>query len=164
MTLAPITSAHLLAALDWAEGRSTPPQLADRAYDQELWDCGTACCIHGAAHLLARGAYATHGPADEDYADLPPTIRDGVVSVLMSRGGTPALVRRVLSGELLIGANTHIAFGVEIGEDVCIGSATVIRQMVKIGRGSRVGSCVFVRTGVTLAPGTVVKDRAEVLS
>jgi len=59
-TITPITSEHLRAAIVWAERAEAEPQppadgVEARHYGQRVWDCGTACCLHGAAHLIARG-------------------------------------------------------------------------------------------------------------
>lgn len=162
MTVDPITSAHLLAALAWAEGACTPAQLAGRSYNQEEWDCGTACCIHGAAHLLARGEPATHRPDLEDYADLPPPIRDGVVSVLKSPGGTPALVRRVLSGAIQIGADVVIGPEVQIDDGASIDDRVHLRSGSVVGASSVVGAGSFICTGTVIGAGAVVESDAIV--
>jgi len=108
---APLTREHLLLACEWAERGLPTIGGAPRVYDQSYWDCGTACCLHGAAHLAARGTPATYGPQVGDYTDLAPDVRAGVLSVLCSPGGTPALVRRVIAGELVVGADAVVDAG-----------------------------------------------------
>jgi hypothetical protein len=118
--MAGITREHLVAACAWAAHEREEAALAGREYLQARWDCGTACCIHGAAAILAGREDAKRGPQEDDYTDLPEAIRDGVLSVLYSHGGTPALVRRVLSGELVIGADAQIGVGARIADGAAI--------------------------------------------
>lgn len=120
-TKRPLTKADLLAACDLAERAIEQPVEVNgctRLYDQREWDCGTACCIHGFASLHAGNGHATEGPQCDDYGDLPGEVRNGVLSVLWSTGGTPALVRRVLSGELEIGKGVKIPPGTVVTQDM----------------------------------------------
>lgn len=138
-----ITKEHLLAACDDAERATEAPidtPAGPRRYCQSLWDCGSACCIHGFARLRAYGKPARGGPNPEDYSDLPDDILDGVLSVLWSQGGTPDLVRRVLSRDIRIGSGARIGRGATIGS------------------GAAIGDVVMIGPGVRVAPGEVVSE------
>jgi len=61
-----ITLDHIRAACEWAITARETPQPIDglvRKYDQGHWDCGTACCVWGAAHIQAANGKATSGPS-----------------------------------------------------------------------------------------------------
>lgn len=68
---APLTADDLRAVLPWAEAGGGEIAGEQREYGQSDWDCGTACCLHGAAHLLARGRPTDDEPDASDYADFP---------------------------------------------------------------------------------------------
>lgn len=60
-----ITFEHIRAAAEWALTAKDKPMPIDghvRLYVQSEWDCKTACCIWGAAHILARGCPTLYGP------------------------------------------------------------------------------------------------------
>ncbi len=62
-----VTVDHIKAACEWAK-TAKEPQAIDgqtRRYNQSNWDCGTSCCIWGAAHILAGNGPATSGPPAE---------------------------------------------------------------------------------------------------
>lgn len=98
----PLTSAHLQVAAEWAirarkVGKAIPIDGAKRKYRQSKWDCGTACCLHGAAHLIARGTPTTYPPDDhKDYADLDLPTYHKVMDILWDPTGTPEDLLAVL--------------------------------------------------------------------
>ena len=51
-----VTLDHIRRAAEWAIKTGNKPRRIGnkkRAYNQSTWDCGTACCIWGAACILA---------------------------------------------------------------------------------------------------------------
>lgn len=158
----PITKEHLLAACNWADGLSTPNALAARKYVQANWSCGTACCIHGAAHIIARGEDTTTGPTTGDYEDLAPGVRDGVLSVLASAGGTPDLVRRVLAGDISVGAGATVGAGAMIGNLASIGVRAHVGYGAMIGAGATVGDGARVGVGASVGARAYVGDGAMI--
>ena len=58
---------HVIRAIRWAMGQEEIG--IDRTYDQSTWDCGTSCCIWGAAHLIATGQPPFGRPASDDLGD-----------------------------------------------------------------------------------------------
>lgn len=51
-----VTIDHIRQAVEWARKAQNKPQPIDglvRRYSQKSWDCGTSCCIWGAAHIIA---------------------------------------------------------------------------------------------------------------
>lgn len=162
MTTIPLTSVHLRQAIRLAEqsAASIAVPVTDgyrRRYDQSVWDCGTICCLHGFANLIGRGEPADHGPMQADYRDLDPVIRDGVLSVLNSSGGTPDLLRRVLDGDIVLGDSVAI-YGpnVQIGTGVSLGEGTEIYDAAKIGDGVTVGNETQIGIAVEIGPGTEI--------
>ena len=60
-----VTLEHIRQAAEWAKTARDAPQPIDgftRQYSQDVWDCGTACCIWGAANILAGNGPADVGP------------------------------------------------------------------------------------------------------
>ena len=61
-----ITLADVVFAARWAREHKETPGLVvagqERRYEQGDWDCGTSCCVWGAAHLRRLGKPAWHGP------------------------------------------------------------------------------------------------------
>lgn len=96
-------------AAQWAADRAHPEALADHQYEQTHWSCGTSCCVHGAAHILARGSDTDEGPTDHDYTDLPEPYRTLVIGILRSTRGRPAqvidLIDRARRGASLAGVD-----------------------------------------------------------
>ena len=112
---ASITKEHLLKALDWAQeqvdnGYGLKPLNGFSAkYDQNEWgaavkpvydseepECGTSCCVHGAAHLLARGFMADGPPHSSDYDFLPENTRVVLRTLMRSYTSKPAEMRYVI--------------------------------------------------------------------
>lgn len=98
---APLTSEHLREAAEWAiraraAGKSVPIDGHERSYDQRYWSCGTSCCIHGAAHLLARGRETEFGPSEFDYRDLSTETRRNIINELWD-GISPRAPERILA-------------------------------------------------------------------
>lgn len=148
-----LTKEDLLAACDWAERDG---YLHGRMYDQQDWDCGSACCLHGAAHLIAYGEPAKGGPSDDDYGDLRSDIRAGVISVLWSPGGTPELIRRVIAREVVIGEHVVICENVVIGDRVRIGDRAVIGADVSIAANVKIGDDVVIGDYATIPAGATI--------
>lgn len=48
-----VTLEHVRLALEWAERGGGRLDGTSRKYQQCVWDCGTACCVWGAARLIA---------------------------------------------------------------------------------------------------------------
>jgi len=166
-TIPPLTSEHLREALAWSERASEEPQplaegVGPRRYRQREWDCGTACCLHGAAHLIALGVPASCGPSRGDYADLPAAVRDGVISVLSSTGGTPELLRRVLEGDVTIGRGLRIDDGVTIGDGATIGRRVTIGYGVTIGDGATIGDGVCIADRVRIGYRATIGYRVRI--
>jgi hypothetical protein len=64
----PITLEHVRKAAEWAKNavETCPLGGTMRRYDQsDDWDCGTKCCMWGAASIIAGCGSATKGPSDE---------------------------------------------------------------------------------------------------
>lgn len=78
MSAPEITIEHIKQACHWAisaasEARSIAGYL--RAYNQKTWDCGTTCCIWGAAWLAVYGRpylKGVNGPERASWADKSP--------------------------------------------------------------------------------------------
>ena len=72
-----ITIDHIKQACEWAKSAKDSPKPIDgleRQYSQGDWDCGTACCIWGAASILSGNGPTKNGPpADWAATDLVPT-------------------------------------------------------------------------------------------
>lgn len=156
-----LTSEHLLEACDWAEsGKQLDiPELAVRSYKQVFWDCGTTCCLHGAASIIAGRGPTDIGPNDADYKDLPDVLRAGVLSVLRSGGGSPDLLRRVLNGDVRLGKGVIIEASdnpVVIGSNVSIGDGVYIEQEAQIGNNVTIGSGVVVGEGASIGNGITI--------
>src|ERR1700723_512218 len=105
-----ITLDHIRQAAEWAQKAKLPTPLdgVTRQYDQSQWDCGTSCCIWGAASILAGNGPATSGPPDEW---TKTDAHHQIVSALMCSGVTsPKQILDILelvdlSGADLRGAN-----------------------------------------------------------
>jgi hypothetical protein len=63
----PITLEHIKAACEWAKTADEPTPIDGgvRKYDQSNWDCGTSCCIWGAASIISANGPAKSGPSAE---------------------------------------------------------------------------------------------------
>ena len=61
-----ITLKHVAQAVEWAKGAAAPQPIDGlvRKYSQAQWDCGTTCCIWGAASIIAGNGPATCGPSE----------------------------------------------------------------------------------------------------
>ena len=59
-----ITFGHIRQAAEWAKTAQEPCAIDGevRKYDQSDWDCGTACCMWGAASLMSGNGPAKTGP------------------------------------------------------------------------------------------------------
>ncbi len=101
---AEITVEHIAQAVEWAKGAAEPCPIdgTKRRYAQSSWDCGTSCCIWGAAHLLARGTAATSGPPEEWANNGQRKILCALMNSSMS---TPQIFEPFLSDANLSGAD-----------------------------------------------------------
>ena len=100
-----VTLDHIRAAAEWARTAEQPTPLDGtiRRYDQGQWDCGTACCIWGAASILAGNGPAKEGPPQEWRKK---DAQHRIVSALMCSGGTrPEQILEILTRADLTGAN-----------------------------------------------------------
>jgi len=105
-----ITKDHLLRALDWADNSRANARDKYRGavaalngyravYQQDTWgnteepECGTACCVHGAAHLLARGEVAGAGPQPGDYEDMNYIARAATILLMTDGESEPKQMR-----------------------------------------------------------------------
>ena len=65
-SMEPITLDHVRQAAEWAMKAASEPQPIDgltRKYRQSDWDCGTSCCMWGAASIMAGCGPAKEGPS-----------------------------------------------------------------------------------------------------
>ncbi len=74
-----VTIDHIRQAVEWAKTARVIPQPIDgkvRRYNQIEWDCGTSCCIWGAACIIAGEEHPNGGPSDEweDQSELHRTL------------------------------------------------------------------------------------------
>jgi UDP-3-O-[3-hydroxymyristoyl] glucosamine N-acyltransferase len=158
----PVTKKHLLLALDWVEGKIRPGFLKGACYDQAEWDCGTSCCIHGAARRFERNedpqctVYSNVQPGD--YSDLEETIRNGILSVMHSPRceNASSLIRRILEKELVIGKNVFFGSCVYLGENC------VVRDSAVIGDYANVGSKVTIEEGCVVPYGSTVPNGSTI--
>lgn len=60
-----VTLDHIAAACTWAKDAAKPCAIGSeiRSYNQSGFDCGTTCCIWGAASILAGNGPAKEGPS-----------------------------------------------------------------------------------------------------
>lgn len=93
-----ITEAHVRQAIDWAMGNGTLPSGIERTYDQATVDCGSSCCIWGAAHLIAEMPGLAEMPTSD--TALGDELRL-VIAVRLMRSSTaaPEHIRAALDGE-----------------------------------------------------------------
>lgn len=99
-----ITLDHIRAAAEWAKQASKPYPIdgLTRQYKQDSWDCGTSCCIWGAASILAGNGPTTTGPEDDWASDGQRKI---IVGLLRSSKSTPEQVLLILGRANLRDAN-----------------------------------------------------------
>jgi hypothetical protein len=101
-----VTLEHVKAAAEWAKQAKEDYMPIDgltRRYKQWEWDCGTACCIWGAAHIIA-GNGPAGGPPSNEWAAKSPA--HAVVNGLLCSGQTvPEQVLAILSDADLSNAN-----------------------------------------------------------
>jgi hypothetical protein len=94
----PITLEHVAKAAEWAANAKDTPLPLDglvRQYDQSDWDCGTACCMWGAASILAGCGPTKEGPSSEwSGQDLAHTL---IAGVMRSGISTPQQMLNLLS-------------------------------------------------------------------
>ena len=85
-----ITLEHVRQAAEWASKAGRKPTPIDgltRTYNQSQWDCGTDCCMWGAASILAGCGPAAAGPSIEwSGQDLAHTL---VASIMRTGNSTP---------------------------------------------------------------------------
>jgi Pentapeptide repeats (8 copies) len=92
-----ITLEHVKKAAEWAQTAIDAPQVIDgltRRYNQGTWDCGTSCCIWGAASIIAGNGPSLIGPPNVWGSDL----RRILVAALLNSGrSTPEQVLAILA-------------------------------------------------------------------
>ena len=93
----PITLDHIKQAAVWAaqtKTESKPIGSLERSYKQSEWECGTSCCMWGAASILAGCGPAAAGPSPEwSGQDLWHTL---VAGILRSGNSTPEQMLQLL--------------------------------------------------------------------
>ena len=96
-----ITLDHIAAACRWAKKAIAEPLAIDgleRKYDQSSWDCGTSCCIWGAASIASGNGPAKSGPPPEWVAQSGSHL---LAAALMNSGSsTPEQIEAVLQADL----------------------------------------------------------------
>ena len=100
-----ITLEHIRDAALWAQQATEevkPIDGLERKYNQNSWDCGTSCCIWGAASILAGCGPAKAGPQPEWLTDQTHTV---VAGLLRSGTSTPEQILSFLRESDLCGAN-----------------------------------------------------------
>jgi hypothetical protein len=99
-----ITLDHIRQAAEWAKTAQEPQPLDGmvRKYHQGDWDCGTSCCMWGAACILAGEGPAASGPPGE-WAKSP--IEIAAVGIMRSGMSTPDQMLALLRGANLSGAD-----------------------------------------------------------
>jgi carbonic anhydrase/acetyltransferase-like protein (isoleucine patch superfamily) len=135
-----------------------------RGYEQSTWECGTACCIHGFAHISAIGRHTDGGPMHLDYQDLEPSVRDGVLSVLSSSNGTTDLIRRVLTRQVTIGSGAYIGRNVHIGNNVMLRKNVWLEDNVSIGAHTHIGEGTDIESDTLIGEGCVLDGYLKVPS
>jgi len=101
----PITLDHVRQAAEWAKKAVEPTPIDGqvRKYNQGNWDCGTSCCMWGAASIIAGQGPASTGPSDE-WAGQD-TQHLGAAALMRSGMSTPDQMLAFLRGADLSGAN-----------------------------------------------------------
>jgi hypothetical protein len=101
----PITLDHIVKGCVWAINARAKMEAIQidglsRCYDQGSWDCGTSCCIWGAASIIAGAGVAGVGPTGEWRGlDLKHRL---VASLLYSKTSTPEQVLAVIGSEKML--------------------------------------------------------------
>ena len=108
-----ITLEHVQKAAEWAAKAGEEPLPLNglvRHYDQSDWDCGTACCMWGAASIISGCGPTKEGPSSEwSGQDLAHTL---VAGIMRNGSSTPAQMIALLAnlrGVNLRGANLRQA-------------------------------------------------------
>jgi len=102
-----VTLDHIRQACQWARTAAAPTPIDGqvRKYNQSNWDCGTSCCIWGAASILAGNGPATDGPPAE-WAKRS-AAHQLTFALMCSSSGDPERIEKALDlrGANLRGAN-----------------------------------------------------------
>ena len=96
----PITLDHIRQAAEWAEKAGVRKRWIgglERRYNQCIWDCGTSCCIWGAASILAGCGPASAGPPREWSAQS--LTHALAASVMNSKSSTPEQMLKLFADE-----------------------------------------------------------------
>ena len=103
-----ITLEEIKKAAEWAKEASEPKPIdgTTRKYDQSNWDCGTSCCMWGAASIATGNGPASSGPTPEWSAQSH--LHVCVAGLLNSGNSSPEQVIELLRGADLRGANVSI--------------------------------------------------------
>jgi len=111
-----ITLADIRAAAEWAHTAADGPRPlggTTRAYRQGSWDCGTSCCMWGAAHLRRLNVPALVGPTNEWAAQSKLHWR--VAALLRDSEATPADVLALLDAAAAMGEAFKRLYGRDPG-------------------------------------------------
>jgi len=104
-----ITLEEIKKAAEWAKEASEPKPIdgTTRKYDQSNWDCGTSCCMWGAASIATGNGPASSGPTPEWSAQSH--LHVCVAGLLNSGNSSPEQVIELLSGADLRSADLRDA-------------------------------------------------------
>ncbi len=99
-----ITLEHIRKAAEWAKTaiEECPLDGQVRKYNQSSWDCGTSCCVWGAASILAGEGPAKSGPPNSWAKDAKSKI---IIALLNSTRSTPDQMLLILNRDNLSDAN-----------------------------------------------------------
>jgi hypothetical protein len=89
------TIEHVKQAINWAMGERD--LLPDYGYDQEVYLCGTACCVYGAACLLAGETPPIFGGPNHDALGDDPTMLL-LVRAMKCHATTPKQMLDIIEG------------------------------------------------------------------
>ena len=122
-----ITLLEIKKAAEWAKeaGQEAKPiDGLNRQYKQSIWDCGTSCCMWGAASIATGNGPALAGPTLE--WTMQSLLHVCVAGLLNSRSSTPEQMLELLSSARLSGADLR---GADLsGAKVLIGNIYRIIQ------------------------------------
>jgi len=101
-----ITLEHVMAGAKWAKeanGEKRPIDGHERSYSQVDWDCGTACCMWGAASLISGNGPAKTGPSTEWASQS--TLHACAAGIMRNSSAEPDQLIALLRGANLRGAD-----------------------------------------------------------
>jgi hypothetical protein len=101
-----ITLSHIKQAAEWARDAKEAPKPIDgmtRLYRQGQWDCGTSCCMWGAASIISGNGITHDGPTAEWASQT--LLHLGAAGLMNSGTSSPEQMLELLSKANLRGAN-----------------------------------------------------------